>query len=94
MAVSDADKLTYFNSALTSLLGQEPLASISEDRPPQYYLNSAYDLGAVNYCLEVTKPVFARKTAKLATPAVSTDHDLDSVHTLPTIISVYCRCLQ
>lgn len=83
MAISDADKLKYYNDALVHL-GQNSLASLTDDIEPRYLLDNAWDLGAVKYCLEVAKPVFSRKTALLNSPATSSVHDLDQVHTLPT----------
>jgi len=86
------DKLSLYNNALT-LLGQRTLTGLTEDREPRYILDGIYDLDAIKYCLEVVKPVFARKTVLLSSPVVSTEHDLDSVHTLPsdyiTITGVY-----
>lgn len=86
------DKLSLYSNALT-LLGQRTLTSLTEDREPRYILDGAYDLEAIDYCLEIVKPVFARKTILLSSPSVSSQHDLDSVHTLPsdyiTITGVY-----
>jgi len=76
------DKLALYNNALL-LLGQRKLAAIDEDREPRHLLDDAYDLEATTYCLEIVQPHFASKVSTLSTPAVSSDHDLDSVHTLP-----------
>lgn len=76
------DQLGLYNNALT-LIGQTKLAGLTEDRESRYYLDDAWELDAVKYCLEIVKPRFATKTAKLDTPDTSDDHDLDSVHDLP-----------
>lgn len=80
--MATVDKLAIYNNALL-LIGQRKLASISEDREPRHLLDAAYDLGAPEYCLEIVQPDFASITAKLNSPAVSSVHALDSVHTLP-----------
>lgn len=86
------DKLALYNNAAL-LIGQRSFTGLTEDREPRYLLDSVYDLGAIEYCLEIVKPTFARKTTALASPAVSTAHDLDSVHTLPddyiALVGVY-----
>jgi hypothetical protein len=87
------DKFALYNNALL-LIGQRELDSVTEDRPPRHCLDSAYDdPSAIDVCLELAKPRFAAKTTTLSSPAVSPDHALDSVHTLPTdyvtIVGVY-----
>lgn len=85
-------KLGLYNNSLL-LIGQRKLTGLTEDREPRYLLDDAYALDAVDYCLEVVKPRFATKTVTLNSPAVSADHGLDSVHTLPadylTMVAVY-----
>lgn len=76
------DKLSIYNDALL-LIGQRRLASLTEDRESRRMLDSAWNLGAVDYCLEIVKPVFARETIKLSTSVPSASHDLDNVFTLP-----------
>jgi len=80
-------QLQLYNRALAAI-GQRQLPSIDSPatRETQVVLDDIYqssDNGALNYCLEMAQPSFARKTAKLATAAASAVHDLDSVHTLP-----------
>ena len=86
------DQLSIYNNALF-LLGERKLATITENRKPRYDLDTIYDLGAVDYCLEIVKPVFATTTAVLTVSAASPDHDLDNVFTLPTgfidVVGVY-----
>jgi len=86
------DKKAVYDNALL-LLGQRALSSVSEDRPARYSLDAAWDLGAEDYCLEVIQPLFASKTVALSSPAASSEHGLDSVHTLPadflSIVNVY-----
>lgn len=86
------DKLSLYNNALL-LIGQRSLSSLTEDREPRHLLDASYALDAIEYCLEVVKPVFSRKTALISSVTPSTEHDLDSVQTLPsdyiTIVGVY-----
>lgn len=86
------DKLALYNNALL-LIGQRSLSSLTEDREPRHLLDASYALDAIEYCLEVVEPVFARKTALISSVTVSAEHDLDNVHTLPTdyisIVGVY-----
>lgn len=77
------DKLTLYNNALL-LLGQRKLSAVDEDRSPRYYLDDTYDMGAVDYCLQLVQPLTASKTVALSSPATSSEHGLDSVHTLPS----------
>lgn len=85
-------KLQLYDNALL-LIGQRALTGLTEDREPRHLLDSVYDLDAIAYCLEIVKPVFASKIVTLNTPATSSEHDLDSVHTLPsdyiTVVGVY-----
>ena len=86
------DQLKLYNNALL-IIGQRELASLTEDREPRYLLDASWNLDAVEYCLEIIKPVFASKDVALSSPATSSVHGLDSVHTLPTdyitVIEVY-----
>lgn len=85
-------KLGVFNNALT-LLGERKLAGIYEARTPRYTLDDVWNLGAVDYCLELAKPRFAHKTVALTSPVVSADTALDSVYAIPSdyvsIVEVY-----
>ena len=76
------DKLGIYNNAL-QLIGERKLSSISENREPRRLLDSAYNFGAVNYCIEIVKPSFSRKTIKLTSSTTSASHDLDNVFDLP-----------
>ena len=78
-------KLAIYNDALL-LLGERQLAAVDENREPRYRLDSVYDLGAVDFCLEIAKPVFARKTVVLNTPSAppSTHSGFTAAHTLPS----------
>ena len=86
------DKLGLYNNSLL-LIGQRRLTGLTEDREPRYLLDDAYDLGAIEYCLEVVKPVFSRKTVTLSSTTPSSEHDLDNVYTLPSdylsVVDVY-----
>ena len=46
-----ATKLSIYNGA-AALLGETPLASLSEDRSVRYWLDRAWDDGVIDYCLE------------------------------------------
>jgi hypothetical protein len=80
MAVS---KLTVYNEALRRL-GEVRLASLTEDREARYELDDLWDLGAVDQCLRVASPLFARKTVKLTTTTTTANHALENEHTQPS----------
>lgn len=80
MAVS---QLGLYNDALL-LLGQRRLASLTEAREPRYRLDDIYGIEALEFCFEMAQPTFARESISLFSPAVSSVHALDSVHTLPS----------
>jgi hypothetical protein len=77
------DKLKVYNNALI-LVGERTLTSLTENREPRRLLDSSFDFDAINYCLEIVKPVFSRKTIKLTNSVPSVNHDLDNVFTLPS----------
>jgi hypothetical protein len=77
------DKLSLYNNALL-LIGQRTLTNLTEDREPRYLLDGVYDLGAIEYCLEIVKPVFSRKTVALTSSTANPEHDLGNDFTLPT----------
>ena len=77
------DKLGIYNDALL-LIGQRKLASLTEERESRRLLDSSWDLGAVDFCLEIVKPVFSRITTNLTSSTPSSSHDLDNVFTLPS----------
>jgi hypothetical protein len=85
-------KLGLYNNALI-LLGQRVLSSDIEDRPNRHKLDTIYDEGAVDYCLEIVKPKFACKLINLVgeTPTLVTGFTEEA--TLPsdflTIKAVY-----
>jgi len=76
-------QLDIYNKALY-LLGERALATIDEAREPRYVLDAIYNLDAVNQCLELAKPAFARKTVKLTGGTAGTTHDFASVYDLPS----------
>lgn len=76
------DKLAIYNNALL-LLGQRALANITENRPPRHLLDGAYNLNAVQYCLEIVQPHFATKVITLSSPSASVGHAMANTHTLP-----------
>lgn len=62
-----AAKLAVYNDAL-SQLGERKLASLSEARPPRYYLDDHWDEG-LRYCLEQGLWNFALRTVQLDSSA-------------------------
>lgn len=58
------DKLKLYNGAL-AILGETPLASLSEDRAARYWLDRAWADGVVDYCLEQGQWHFATRTQQL-----------------------------
>lgn len=86
------DKLKVYNEALI-LIGERTLVSLTENIEQRRLLDSAFDFGAIKYCLEIVKPAFSRKTSKLTVSVPSDSHDLDNVFTLPndwiTTVEVY-----
>lgn len=77
-------KLTLYNGALR-LLRERPLASLSENREPRRILDSAWDGGAVDYCLEGGLWKFAKKTVMLdASPSIEPDFGYQYGFELPT----------
>jgi len=75
-------KLALYNDALR-LVGAERLASDTEAREVRYKLDEIWDLDAAKHCFRLAKPLFARKTVKLDSPATITTHGLTNEHTLP-----------
>lgn len=76
------DQVSLYNNALVAI-GERKLSSISEDREPRHKLDTIWNLGAVEYCLDLIKPHWATTVVKLNSPSASAQHDLDEVHTLP-----------
>lgn len=90
------DQLSLYNNALL-LIGQRSLGTLTEERETRHLLDGAYDLGANEYCLEIVKPVFARKTVALTSSTANTEHSLGNDFTIPTdyisIVEVYSDAL-
>ncbi len=59
-----ATKLSIYNGAL-AILGETPLASLSEDRSARYWLDRAWDNGIVDDCLEQGQWAFATRSQKI-----------------------------
>lgn len=62
--MASTDRLKLYNRALM-LLGEPALASLSENRAPRRYLDTAWNGGAVNYCLEAGQWKFAMRSVQL-----------------------------
>lgn len=77
-----ATKLSLYNNALY-ILGERRLANEFEDNEPRYVLDEITNLEAYGVCLELVKPRFAVRSAKLASPTTSSVHGLDQVYSFP-----------
>lgn len=78
-----ATKLSLYNDALL-LLGQRRLSSDTEDRMPRYYLDDQYNEGAIDYCLEVVQPAYARKHSAITAIAPPADTTYTGRFNLPS----------
>lgn len=85
-------KLGIYNKALIKL-GTSVLDTLVDDRDERHSLDAVYGLGALEYCLEVVKPIFARKTVASTGSATISGVTLAYTHTLPndyvTIVGLY-----
>lgn len=74
-------QLALYNKALY-LLGDRKLGSLTDEQERRHALDAIYDLNAVDVCLELAQPAFARKTEKLTGGASATtltyEYDLPS----------------
>ena len=77
-----ATKLSLYNDAL-QLLGERRLATDTEDREPRYDLDSLYDNGAVDYCLELVKPKYASTLVQLTSVAPTAVTEFTNQSPLP-----------
>jgi hypothetical protein len=86
------DQLGIYNKALIKV-GTSVLETLTDNRDEVESLDAIWDLNAVDYCLEVVKPVFARKTTKSTGAATTGGVTLAYTHTLPsdyiTLVGVY-----
>ena len=84
-------QLSLYNEALL-LVGERELTTVTDDIEVRYRLDTAYENGP-DFCFELIKPVFSRKTSKLTTFITSPVHGYDNVFTLPSdfidIVEVY-----
>lgn len=78
-----ATQLGLYNDALT-LLGQRRLSTLTDDHEPRYVLDDIYAIDAVDYCLELVEPQFAKSVSNLTSSVASADHAFDNVFTLPS----------
>lgn len=62
--MASTDRLKLYNRALM-LLGEPALASLSENRAPRRFLDTAWNGGAVNYCLEAGQWKFGMRSVML-----------------------------
>jgi hypothetical protein len=75
-------KLQLYNDALR-IIGERKLASETEARESRYRLDDIYDFGAIDYCLEITKPRFASLVDKISTSVTSTEYGFANTFDLP-----------
>lgn len=67
-------KLSIYNEALNDFLGERTLSSLSESRSPRRILDSIWDAGAIDYCLERANWNFAIRTVKASySPSIQPD---------------------
>lgn len=62
--VDAAIKLIIYNEALSDFLGERKLNSLTESRKPRRVLDSIWDAGAMDYCLERANWNFAMRTVQ------------------------------
>ena len=77
------DKLGLYNDACR-IAGAERLADLTEAREARYKLDEIFDLGAIEFCLRIAMPAFARKTASLSNAGASTSPAYSATHNLPS----------
>jgi len=77
------DKLVVYNGAL-ALIGERKLASDSENRESRFRLDTLWEMGAVEFCLDMAKPHWASSIEKLDTPTTVVDHSLSQQHDFPS----------
>ena len=77
------NKLGLYNDACR-IAGVERLASLDEEREARYKLDQIYDLGAVEYCLRIALPAFARKTVGLQNTGFNSGLDYSGSFDVPS----------
>lgn len=77
------DQLSLYNNALM-LVGERPLATLTDAIETRYRLDVAYNQDAVDSCLSVVKPNFASARSKLTASSTLTGFNLAEVCTLPS----------
>lgn len=78
-----ASKLSIYNNALT-LLGEEVLASLDEDRAPRYAMDTVWDDGLVRACIEEGYWYFAIRSVQLDNdPDITPDFGFPYAFTKP-----------
>lgn len=82
------DKLGLYNDACR-IAGVERLADLTEAREARFKLDEIFELGAVDYCLRIAMPAFARKTQALGNDGASVSPEFKATHTLPTDFITY-----
>lgn len=76
------DKLGIYNNALIQV-GETKLTLITDDVDSRHALDAVYDLGAIDYCLELVKPRFATRTIESTGSATTGASSLAYEHALP-----------
>jgi hypothetical protein len=75
-------KLQLYNDALR-INGDRKLASETEARESRFRLDDVYNFGAIDYCLEITKPRFASLVDKLTVSTTNTEYGFANTFALP-----------
>jgi hypothetical protein len=87
-----ASKLNLYNKALMNA-GQRKLSTETDAIEGRYKLDTIWDLGAVEYCLDIAKPFWSTVVVRLNSPSSPTDKGFSFSHPLPaaylTIEGVY-----
>lgn len=77
------DRLSLYNSALATYLGERTIASLSEDRKPRRVLDRVYD-GTLRFCLEQGYWNFAMRAVEIVSSAsIESEFGLRYVFTKP-----------
>ncbi len=59
------NRLALYNGALVTVLGERALASLSENRAPRRYLDTAWNNGAIDKLLIAGQWIFARRSVRM-----------------------------
>ena len=78
-------RLLIYNEALSDFLGERTLSSLTESRSPRRVLDSVWDGGAMDYCLERANWNFAMRTVEASySPSIEPDFGFTYAYDKPT----------